>query len=375
MFFLIPLTCEVGQKLSATTGYMPQLTVWLFHHGRMLIGPALGAVAGGYWYSMAVRRKRRQRLILSTPASKIRSAAMGLVEISGLATGPYIMTSPLKRAGCYFYRSLAWERKQQGNHSAWVKIAEEILHVPFYIDDHTGKVLIDPRGAAIELQCCWTEEFKLAARTRAEEIPERIVQFLLRHGVDPANKQIKVEEYCIRPRDFLFVLGTLSQNPGLDASVMPAWAESADRPTLTPEVKGEGPEIIRLSRETTALPAAEMTQQQKIAAALMRAGVNNSAASTAMSVQAKPRQPQLAVKEPSRAVLAVIEESALDTEGFDLHPPVVLMKGTHQPAFFISWRSPREKFQSFDWKLSLMLWAGPALALACIYLLLGFGTR
>jgi len=358
-------------------GYMPPLTIWLFHHGRIIIGPALGAVAGVYWYGMGVRVKRRRRLVLRTPASKIRSAAMGLVEISGLATSPYIMTSPLKRADCYFYRSLAWERKQHGESGTWAKIAEEILHVPFYVDDHTDKVLIDPRGAAIELQCYWTEEYKAASRTRAEEMPEPIAQFLLRHGVDPADKQIKVEEYCIRPRDLLFVLGTLSQNPGLDASVMPAWAESADRPTLTSEVKSE-PEIIRLSGETTAVPAAEMTQQQKIAAALMRAGVNNSAAWTPMSGQAKPRRHQLAVKEPSSPALAttVIEESAaLETGEFDLHPPVVLMRGTHEPAFFISWRSPREKFKSFDWKLSLMLWGGPALALASIYLLLGFGTR
>jgi len=301
---------------------------------------------------------------------------MGLVEISGLATSPYIMTSPLKRSGCYFYRSLAWERKQHAKNVAWVKVAEEVLHVPFYVDDHTDKVLIDPRGAAIDLPCCWTEEYKPAARPRAEGMPERIVQFLLRHGIDPANKQIKVEEYSIRPRDFLFVLGTLSQNPGLDASVMPAWAEPADRPTLTPEGKSEVPEIIRLSGGTSAVPAAEMTQQQKIAAALMRAGVNNSAGWTAISAPAKP--PQLALEEASSGVVAtaVIEESdALDTKGFDLHPAVVLMKGTHEPAFFISWRSPRDRFKSFDWKSSLMTWGGPALALVSIYLLLAFGTR
>jgi hypothetical protein len=301
---------------------------------------------------------------------------MGLVEISGLAASPYIMTSPLKRTECYFYRSVAWERKQHGQNVAWVKLAEEVLHVPFYVDDHTDSVLVDPRGAAIDLPCYWTEEYKPAARPRPDGMPERIVRFLLRHDIDPANKQIKVEEYCIRPRDFLFVLGTLSQNPGLDASVMPGWAEHADRPTLTPEGKSEVPEVIRLSGEPSAVPAAEMTQQQKIAAALVRAGVNNRTGWTAISAQAKP--PRVAVEEAAPAVVAttVIEESAaLDTRGFDLHPPVVLMKGTHEPTFVISWRSPRDRFKSFDWKSSLMTWGGPALALGCIYLLLAFGIR
>jgi len=357
---------------------MPQLTVWLFYHGRFIVAPALGVVAGVYWFSRGLRLERRKRQILGTPASKVHSASMGLVEISGLATSPYRMTSPLKRAECYYYRSLAWERKQSGSDGTWVKIAEEILHVPFYVDDHTDKVLIDPRGAMIDLHCHWRGEYAAAARTRAEEMPERIVQFLLRHGIDPANKHIKVAEYSIRPRDFLFVLGTLSQNPGLDVSVMPAWAERADRPTLTPEVASEGPEIIRLSTEATSVPAAEMTQQQKIAAALMRAGVSNPTGWTAMSAPAKPPQSRLAVKEPSSARVAttVIEESAPpDISGFDLHPAAVLMKGTHESPFFISWRSPRDRFKTFDWKSRLLLWAAPALVVACIYLLFGFGTR
>ena len=56
-------------------------------------------------------------------------------------------------------------------------------------------------------------------------------------------------------------------------------------------------------------------------------------------------------------------------EQFDLHPPVVLMKGAHNPAFFISWRSQREVVQSLGWKSALMIWGGPALTLFCVYLL------
>jgi hypothetical protein len=356
--------------------YMPQLTIWLFHLGPFIIAPALGAVAGAYWFSTGVRLLRRKRLILSAPASKIRSASMGLVEISGLATSPYLMTSPLMRAECYYYRTVVWERKD-GN-GAWVKVAEEILHVPFYVDDHTDKVLIDPRGAGIALERYWRHEYNRAPSTRAEEMPARIVQFLQRHGIDPAKKHIRLEESCIRPKDFLFVLGTLSQNPGLDVSVKPAWAERADRPTLTPEVQSEGPEIIRLSGEATAVPAAEMTQQQKIAAALMRAGVNHGAGGMVTSSQ--ERHPQLAVKEPSLAEVAttMIEESAPRAiSGFDLHPPVVLMKSGHASPFFISSRSPRERFNSFDWQSCLLTLTGPALVLVCTYLLLvlGFGVR
>ncbi len=70
---------------------------------------AVGALAGVYLFYRGFRMLQRKRLILNTPASKIRSAAMGLVEISGLATGPYTMAAPITGMPCYYYRTMAWQ--------------------------------------------------------------------------------------------------------------------------------------------------------------------------------------------------------------------------------------------------------------------------
>jgi hypothetical protein len=48
------------------------------------------------------------------------------------------------------------------------------------------------------------------------------------------------------------------------------------------------------------------------------------------------------------------------------------MQGSHQPAFFISWRSQRSIVQSLGWKSSLMIWGGPALTLISVYFLLAY---
>ena len=56
--------------------------------------------------------------------------------------------------------------------------------------------------------------------------------------------------------------------------------------------------------------------------------------------------------------------------GFDLRPPVVLMKGANNKTFLISWRSQREIVHSLGWKCALMIGGGPALALASLYVLL-----
>src|ERR1700747_2832768 len=114
---------------------------------NLLVFAAIGMALGGYWFYKGFRLLQRKRLILNTPASKIRSASMGLVEISGLAVGPYVLNSPMKQVECYYYQSTAWQLKQQGKNKQWVKVAEETLHVPFYLDDGTGKLLIDVRGA------------------------------------------------------------------------------------------------------------------------------------------------------------------------------------------------------------------------------------
>ena len=351
-----------------------------------------GGVAGMYLFYRGFRLLQRKRLILNTPASKIRSASMGLVEINGLATGPYVINSPLKQTSCYYYRSVAWQWKQRGRDSEWVKIAEETLHVPFYMDDGSGRLLVDPTGAEMDLHCDMHEEYNRSLLLSGPEMPGTVYSFLSRHGAD-SSKRTKVEEYCIRPKNVLFVLGTLSQNPGLNASTMPAWAgrtaprvsaaevsvatTSAGDRAFALDSSNRPPQIVHLSEEAAAVPATEMTQQQKIAAALMKAGINNPAAwavagmSPQTALQAGPSRPSslAAVVDPA-AKSATEEDSGETNETYDLNPPVVLRKGNHDPTFFISWRSQRDLVATLGWKSTLMIWGGPALTLVCVYVLL-----
>ena len=350
---------------------MTLVACFLVIAARNLLVPAVvGTLLGIYWFYRGLRLLQHKRLILNTPASKIRSASMGLVEFSGVAVGPYVTTSPLKQAKCYYYRSVVWQLKQPGESTDWVKVAEESMHVPFYLDDSTDKILIDPRGAEMDLLCDFNEQYN-CGESAAPEMPGRIADFLTRHEVDP-RQRIKVEEYCITPKNFLFVMGTRSQNPGLDATVMPSWAERTDRrfPQVGDKARNDGQlQVFRLSTETTAIPATQMTQQQKIAAALMKAGRSNpaawDAAETSIQVAAAVTTKMTAAFDTSPEL--EVDSDAAGFEGYDLHPPVVLMKGTHQPAFFISWRSQRDVVQPLAWKCPLMIWGGSALTLSCIY--------
>jgi hypothetical protein len=362
-----------------------------------------GAGIGLFLYGF--RLLQRRRLILDTPFSKIRSASMGLVEISGLAVGPYTMTAPITARPCYYYRTLVWEWKQSGKNKNWVKVASECMHLPFFVDDNSGRVLIDPRGADLDLHRDFEEEFCNSLFTTKEPAPVNVLNFLARHGIVTHNK-IKVEEYCIKPKNSLFILGTLGDNPGIEVTPQPvrdaetinsfsAHGFSLSLNSLSFSTRSDDDtsfarlsrplaiesnarhEVVRLSPPPASpIKAADMTQQQTIAAALLKAGISSPEAWSAAGMS-KAGMPAAGVPTPGGVeVLADAGSdgnpgSAAQSNCFDQHPPVVLMKGINDKTFLISWRSQREVARSLGWKCTLMIWGGPVLALLSLYFFLG----
>ncbi len=380
----------------------------------------VGVFFGLYLFYKGFRLLQKRHLILDTPASKVRSASLGMVEINGLATGPYTMVAPITERACYYHRTVVWEWKRRGKNNQWVKIAAECTHVPFFLDDNTGKVMVDPRGAELDLHCDFQQEFCDGFFTTKQEAPPNVRNFLLRYGISTRNK-IKVEEFCIKPKNALFVLGTLDENPGLEVTPQPiqdvegipsvggtnfsvdfgglslssigsggnssvkssffslaSKGPSEDERLMQavldkPANQSQSKEVIHLSPTASPAEATEMTQQQKVAAALMKAGITNPAAWAAAEIGPAP----VAQKSDSRGVplpAEGIEQSSPGTsasvpEGFESRPRVVLMKGKNNPNFMISWRSQRDIARSLGWKCTLMIWGGPALTVLCLYAL------
>lgn len=355
--------------------------------GGAWIWAAVGAFAGVCLFYRGFRLLQRKRLILDTPASKIRSASLGLVEVNGLATGPYTMIAPITGVPCFYARSIAWQWQRSGKNSQWVKVADESLHVPFFLDDNTGRLLVDPQSAEMDIHRDCHEEFGTSLLSFGPQIPPNISTFLARHCIS-RDQKLKVEEYCIKPKNSLFILGTLAQNPGLSATAVPVRTVISDQRTASFNVRGFSGAlsfgvgeatptagVLFSSVKNTAPPASSenlaaanhivpnAAQRQTITAALVKAGISNPTAWMAAGVNPSV----VATLTPSTNGSGAAPATAL--ESFDLHPPVVLMKGAHDPAFFISCRSQRDLVRSLGWKSTLMIWGGPALTLLCTYIL------
>lgn len=378
---------------------MPSLFVLLMRSDNLWIFVAVGACGGLYLFYRGFRILQRKRLIANTPLSKIRSAALGLVEINGLAVGPYTMTAPITGRACYYYRTLAWELRKSGKNEEWHQVADESFHVPFYVDDNTGQQLIDPQGAEMDLHRDFHEEYS-NSMFFGKEMPEAVRAFLARHAVS-GERRVRVDEYCIKPKNALFILGTLAENINLKVSAEPIKTRHAPLAKFSVPIPGTNggkvgvaleatpssnlrsmrlemtsgeagaqvpQEVIQLSAPQKQQSSAELTQQGKIAAALMRAGIHNPNAWAAAGVD--PARAGTAGPSGVSALDSSSAAAGAAREQFDLQPKTVLMRGENDSTFLISWRSQREIIASMGWKSVACIWGGPALTLISVYVLL-----
>lgn len=96
---------------------------------------------------LAFSRLRLKRKIENTPTSRIRSLAMGMVEVKGRARRRYALVSPMSHLPCVFYRLTRYRRDKNERWRVTSVTASD--HVPFLLEDDTGRVEVDPRQARV----------------------------------------------------------------------------------------------------------------------------------------------------------------------------------------------------------------------------------
>ena len=259
---------------------------------------ALGVIAGPCLFFRGLQILRLQRLVANTPRSTVRSAAIGNVELAGSACGPYVLASPLSKQDCFYYRLIVWVRRDNQRK----RLVEERF-APLFLDDGTGRVLVDPRRARLNFD------------STTGGPGDSFGHLLERHGFS-AEEVERVREFCIVPGTRLFAFGTLRENPCLNERINAPLHEepspvehgqtTADR--IGPHISAD--EADRLRREV--FPT---------------------------------RDPAI----PSGAML----EGA---ESFDVRPPVVLMKGA--APFVLSSSSYRDYVAGLRWKSSALIAGG-----------------
>lgn len=269
---------------------MIQPIAWLLR--QALFWAMLGVIFGPALFLRGFRLLQRKRLMQDIPRSSVRGAALGSVEISGKAAGPYTLVAPLSHTDCLYYRIAVQSNSKRDFSNA--KMRE--LSAPLYVEDGTGRVMVYPAHCELQVEA-------------SEQSDESGKADLALEGYDKQGAEF-VQEYCIRPGDQLYVLGSLQENP---------WAK--------PDPVAECNELSRIGPGFVSQGEADLLRHEAY--------------------------PALDPTLPSG-----VEAGPGD---FDYHPPVILMKGGGP--FIISSRSERDMVARLAWKSVLYIWGGPLAAL------------
>ena len=126
----------------------------IHHSDPAMVGIAVAALAGGCVFCSwrTWRNVSHIRLIEDTPTAKIRSAHQGYVELEGtgkLMDGPPIIAK-LSGLPCVWFRyKIEQQIKTQHNghtQTRWQVIEKGESTETFWLQDDTGRVVIDPEG-------------------------------------------------------------------------------------------------------------------------------------------------------------------------------------------------------------------------------------
>lgn len=196
---------------------------------------------GIYWFFKGFLIYRKYRLLADTPEMPIRSIPMGLVEIHGQAKGEEKLISPVTCSPCYLYRvEVRRSHRNKKGERTESHFMTDLNAVKFYLEDDSGKVMVDPRGAELELakggHRLFSGEVRFDPAARKESggrmDPERVghrpsedelrayVSRVASHGniIDPSTHldpfdHYYLEEYCIITDNPYDVTGTCVENP------------------------------------------------------------------------------------------------------------------------------------------------------------------
>jgi len=185
----------------------------------------VGILIGIFFFIAGFKWFREKRLMEDLPTSTIRSIAMGLVEISGKAIPCkqiMMLRGPFTDKACVHYRCTVERLVRNSNEGdEWILMDTNEKGDYFCLQDSTGKVLIDAKGAKYEVSA----DFELQIEVFDKNIPDVLNKYLetrhlKTHDVIKYRPRLRFTEYDIVVCDKLFVLGSAEENPFVDKNLL-----------------------------------------------------------------------------------------------------------------------------------------------------------
>lgn len=138
------------------------------------------AAAGGPWlFYQGFRALRVQQLIRNTPTARIRSMAIGLVEVTGTLAPRSRVVAPFSGRPCVWWgvELQTLSSKSKSGSRSWHTVHKAESGQPFYLRDETGVALVYPQGADCKVG------FDVAEETFGLGVPQMYMDFMESRGL------------------------------------------------------------------------------------------------------------------------------------------------------------------------------------------------
>jgi hypothetical protein len=126
---------------------------------HLIIGSVF-SILGGAVFFHGFNRMHKFQLIENTPTSKIRSMAVGIVEVNGDAVNTKYLKTPFSNEDCVYYKYEIKEYRQHTSRDSkgrthtyysWDTIATGEQRAPFFVRDETGQAYVEPTDAEVNI--------------------------------------------------------------------------------------------------------------------------------------------------------------------------------------------------------------------------------
>lgn len=196
--------------------------------GDCICGGIIAFVVGVGMIYYGAKRYLLYQEVRNTPTSKVESAAVGLVELFGKAKCQTDMSSPVSGVKSIYYKVVG-EYYKSGKHGGWRTIYTHISSSQFYLEDETGKMLIDPKFAEVDIPSDFKTEGHLTDKgflgLSQTKLDDKALAFINKNPDVKAkfdgysSSDLRITEYFIAEGDPLYVLGRAEPKEGATSDI------------------------------------------------------------------------------------------------------------------------------------------------------------
>ncbi len=171
-------------------------------------------VVASMLYSEKARIRRQLRAAPRVDIGELGEGRTG--RLVGRVGDGETLQAPFTGRSCVFYEATVEEYRSSGKTGSWRQVVREARGVPFVLDDGTGRAIVDPGGARVDVDIDMTT--RSGTFDDATPIEE---QFLTRHGLRSTgwvfNKSIRYREGVIEVGETITVMGQGVREPDPEA--------------------------------------------------------------------------------------------------------------------------------------------------------------